>query len=199
MTEEEFYEKIPEWIKHEYDKWNNITALAYFCHKYESKHGVKFRLVRSRNGPSNGKESADFARLFRILAPEDYSMMDSEEKAKIRRDVYLKIYNYINWVFDYKFRRGDKSVTGTRLFLIPAMINEFERMYSAFLSKQKSLTGIERLIDWCKKEVPEIFNSHQLERVNDLKMIEKYVKMYDLNKSSAEYKVMQKAMELELL
>lgn len=199
MTEEEFYENIPEWIKTSYDKWTHITLLGYFCHKYQSKHGVKFRLVRSRKGPTAGKESADFARLFRLLAPENYSDLSSSAKALIRTEVNLKIYNYINWMFDFKFRRGERSVTGTQIFLIPAMINEFERMYAAYLVKQKSRTGIEKLIDWCKKETPEIFLIHQLERINDLKIIEKYVKMYDLELNSPEARVIKKALELELL
>ena len=81
------------------------------------------------------KESRDFARLFKVLAPEGYEDLPANDKKEVKKEVILKIYNYINWMFDYKFRRGDKSVTGTQIFLLPSMINEFERMYSDYMIK----------------------------------------------------------------
>lgn len=199
MTEEEFYSKIPEWIEHDWERWNHITCLAYFCHKYELKNKVRFRLVRSFKGPTNGKESRDFSKLFETLAPENYKSLSAEEKNRIRTDIYRKIYNYINWMFDYKFRSGEKSVTGTRIFLIPALINEFERMYSSFLRKKDKQTKIEELISWCKENAPEIFDAHQLEQVKDLKMIKKYADSYSLDPNSLERIVLNKAKTMELI
>ena len=146
MNQEEFYQKIPDWISKPKSTWNHITLMAYFCHKYQSVNGVRFRLVRWNRDPGKGKESRDFSRLFKTLAPEDYPSLSKEEKAIKKEEVVVKIYNYINWMFDYKFRRGEKSVTGTQLFLMPAMINEFERMYSDFLRKKQSDKGIIELL-----------------------------------------------------
>lgn len=199
MTEEEFYNNISGWIEVEIETWTHITMMAYFCHKYEKANGVRFRLVRSRKGPTMGKEAKDFAELFRTLAPESYQNLSSLEKKTIRGEINKKIYNYINWMFDYKFRSGNKSVTGTRIFLIPSMINEFERMYSKFLQKQTSKDGLSKLLDWCNQEAQGIFINHQLERVEDLKMIHRYIEMYSLDTNSLEVKVLNKARDLGLL
>lgn len=199
MTEKEFYEKIPEWISQDISRWNHITLLAYFCHKYEKKNGVKFRLVRAKKGPTMGKEAADFAKLFRTLSPEDYNDLSSDEKSKVRIKINKKIYNYINWMFDYKFRRGEQSVNGTKLFLIPSIIVEFERMYSSYLNKQKNKNTFDTLTRWCKANIPEVYDTHQLDRPEDLKIIQRYADMYKLDDNSSELMVIKKAKELKLL
>ena len=153
MTQDEFYENIPEWISQDKSRWNHITLMAYFCHKYKEVNGVRFRLVRWKGDPGKGKESRDFSSLIKVLAPERYESLPKEEKEEVKSYVVLKIYNYINWMFDYKFRSGDKSVTGTGIFLMPSMINEFERMYSAFLTKDlKGLKFNPILNKWKKSD-----------------------------------------------
>jgi hypothetical protein len=199
ISEEDFFNNIEEWIKADISTWTHVTLLAYFCHKYEKKNGVKFRLVRAAKGPTLGKEAADFAKLFRTLAPENYKDLQKELKDKTRKDINMKIYNYINWMFDYKFRRGNQSVNGTRLFLTPSIIVEFERMYSSFLEKKGSENKFEKLISWCKKEAAEIFQMHQLEREDDLKMIARYAEMYNLDGTALERRVLQKASEIGLI
>lgn len=199
MNQEEFYQKIPEWIAQDRSRWNHITLMAYFCHKYELKNNVKFRLVKWNNDPGKGKESRDFSKLMETFLPENFKEMSIEDKKKYKNDVINKIYNYINWMFDYKFRSGDKSVTGTKLFLMPSMINEFERMYSSFLSKKTSKDKISLFIDEVKKEYPEIFELHQIDEPGDLKMLEKYIQSYSLPESSLEAKVLEKAKKMEIL
>lgn len=199
MNQDEFYEKIPEWISKPKDTWNHITLMAYFCHKYEDVHGARFRLVRWQTDPGKGKESRDFAKLFKTLAPENYSMLSSSEKKVVRTQVNAKIYNYINWIFDYKFRRGDKSVTGTKLFLLPSMINEFERMYSAFLLKKKSENKFEILLSWAKQELPAVLERHQMEYPEDIGMLRTYVKNYSLGDESVEVLLLKRAEELGLV
>lgn len=199
MKEDEFYEKISEWIEKDKSTWNHITYLAYFCYKYEEVNGVKFRLVRSRKGPTMGKEAADFAKLFKIFAPEDYDSLSSEEKKRVRKDLTWKIYNYINWMFDYKFRRGIQSVNGTRIFHTPSIIVEFERMYNAYIKKKDGRNKMDALIDWCKKNVPDIFDFHQLEEVGDLEMLKGYAESYSLDEDSKEIIVINKAKELGLI
>jgi hypothetical protein len=199
MTEREFYNKIPEWIEHDWERWNHITCLAYFCHKYEQVNDVKFRLVRSKNGPTLGKEARDFSKLFQMLAPEDYKMMSGDKKKDVRVSVCKEIYNFINWMFDYKFRSGHKSVNGTRIFLVPSIVNEFERMYKSFLAKKDSEDKMGNLISWCNKNAAEIFDSHQIEEVKDLSMLRKYADMYSLGASSIERLVLRKAEEMGLI
>lgn len=199
MSEEEFYSNIDKWISDDKSKWTHITLLAYFCKKYEEKNGVKFRLVRAKKGPTMGKEAADFAKLFRTLAPENYKSLPKDKKQEVRYAVNMKIYNFINWMFDYKFRSGDKSVNGTKLFLVPSIINDFERMYQRYLDKKTSASKINLLIDWCRKEASEIFEQHQLSRPDDVGLIKRYADMYGLDEHSIERKVLAKAKEVGLI
>ena len=199
MTQDEFYEKIPEWISKPKASWNHITLMAYFCHKYTEINGVRFRLVRWSSDPGKGKESRDFSKLFKTFAPEGYSHLSSDKKKIVKKDVIIKVYNYINWMFDFKFRRGDKSVTGTRIFLLPSMINEFERMYSSFVQKNKSKDKMNILVEWAKGNLPEIFGLHQVEETGDLRMIERYHKTYMLPSESPESILLKKAREMELI
>jgi len=199
MNQEEFFAKIPGWIDKPKNTWNHITLMAYFCHKYEQKNMVRFRLVRWKSDPGKGKESRDFSKLFKLLAPEDYASLPKGKKSEIKEEVTVKIYNYINWMFDYKFRSGQKSVTGTQLFLMPSMINEFERMYSDFLEKKNTKNSFANLVSWAKESIPNIFESHELEDVGDIKMLRKYAASYSLDKNSDELILIAKAVEMSLL
>jgi len=199
MNEEQFYNSSKKWLDADIGTWTHITMLAHFCQKYEDSNGVRFRLIRARKGPTMGKEAADFAKLFRTLAPEDYKDFDKSKKNIIRREINLKIYNYINWMFDYKFRRGSQSVNGTRIFLVASIINDFERMYEKYLKTKTSKSKIDKLIAWCKEEASEIFDSHQLNIEGDIRMIEQYAKMYSLNNESIEKRVLSKASEIGLI
>lgn len=197
MTEEDFYSSIQEWIKADVSSWNHITILAYFCFKYEKATKTQFRLVRSKKGPISTKESADFAKLFAIFAPENYKDLSSDEKAKIRPGVNKKIYNYINWMFDYKFRAG--NINGTRAFLAPALLNEYERMYARKLKEWQNKNTIDALIKWCKENAPNILDTHQLEKTEDLRLIKRYADMYNLPITSPERTVLHKAESLGLI
>lgn len=199
MNQEEFYKKVPEWISKPKSSWNHITLMAYFCHKYEMTHGVRFRLVRWKTDPGKGKESRDFSRLFKVFAPEDYAELKPSEKKILREKVNMKIYNYINWMFDYKFRRGDRSVTGTQIFLLPSMINEFERLYASFLSKKNTDKQIDVLLDWARDNISGIFDNHQLDDIEDIKMLKKYRDFYNLDEKSVEAIMISKAIELGVL
>ncbi len=199
MNQEEFYQKIPDWISHEKSRWNHITLMAYFCHKYEQKNKVRFRLVKWNADPGKGKESRDFAKLVKLFLPENFDDLSPNEKVESKVFVVQKIYNYINWMFDYKFRSGDKSVTGTNLFLMPSMINEFERMYSSFVQKNLKKDKMESFLDLLKVNYSQIFDSHQIEEIGDLKMLEKYILNYNLPASSIESIVVSKAKEMEVI
>ena len=192
MTQDEFYEKIPEWISKPKDSWNHITLMAYFCHKYTKVNKARFRLVKWDSDPGKGKESRDFSKLFKTFAPEGYSGFRLDRKQSAKKEVIIKVYNYINWMFDFKFRRGDKSVTGTRIFLMPSMINEFERMYSSFVEKNKNKDKMAILVEWAKSNLPEIFGLHQVEEAGDLRMIKRYCDTYTLSVEAPESILLRK-------
>jgi hypothetical protein len=150
------------------------------------KNGVRFRLVRWKEDPGKGKESRDMAKLFKTFAPENWESLSKNDKDAEKLKIIMKIYNYINWMFDYKFRSGDRSVTGTQLFLMPSIINEFERMYSKYLATNNGTAKMKELILWAKENVPEIFGLHELEEKRDVQMIEKYAELYHLDDLSPE-------------
>ncbi len=199
MTETEFFANAPKWIQDDISNWNHFTLLAYFCHKYEKKHGVRFHLVRSAKGVELSKESADFAKLFKMMAPENYAKLDKDERFEIRKQTNIRIKNFINWAFDFKFRSGAKSINGTRFFLAHNIINEFERDYNKYLAKNGKLQKWEMLITWCKQEANDVFQYHQLANMNDLEFLHNYVKQYKLDETYVEGKVIKKAEELGLI
>jgi hypothetical protein len=199
MTRNEFYELTEEWISKDKESWNHVTLMAYFYYKYKQKTGVNFIPASWKSNPALTKECRDFSKLFKIWAPSCYDLLDVESKSKSRFSVNQKIFNYINWMFDYKFRYGGKVVTGTGIFLNHNMLNEFEVMYNTHLSKNKESHGIATLIEWAKIHAPTVLDSHQLERVEDLGMISRYVQMYQLDTSAPEHKLISKAKELKLI
>lgn len=199
MTEQEFFSKIPQWLDTDIEEWSHITLLGYFCWKYKKKHGVDFRLVRSKKGVELSKESADFAKLFRTLAPENYTDLPKEQKKQVRREINLKIKNYINWCFDYKYRYGDKSINGTRLFLVTSMINEFERMYNKYLEKKKNDDLFSIYLNWCKENTKEVFNIIELNSKEDIKYLKRYIEQYEYKGHEPEIIALNKAKELGLV
>lgn len=197
MTNEEFFSNIDDWISAPKSNWNHITCLAYFCKKYEQANGVVFRLVPGKKGPTLGKEAADFAKLVRMFYPENMDELSPKFKESAKQETMVKIYNYINWMFDYKFRNNLGSVNGTRFFHIPAIIVEFERMYAKVLKSRGATTTFSDFLSWCKENAPQIFERHQLESKQDLEMIKAYTEFSP--NATEEIKVLQKANELGIL
>lgn len=199
MTEQEFHNKIEEWISQDISRWNHITLLAYFCWKYEKANGIPFRLVRAKKGPTMGKEARDFSRLFERLAPEDYKSLGKEEKKAVKIETNVKIKNFINWVFDYKFRGKASSVNGTGFFLLYNLINEFERMYNLQLKKISNKQKLEELFKWCRENNSAVLGKFEIESVDDIKIVCKYAEQYSLGEDSHEVKFIVQAKKLELV
>ena len=199
MTRNEFYQKIEEWILNPKEKWNHMTLMAYFYHKYKIRTGTNFYPATWNGNPALTKESRDFSKLFKLFAVDNYKNISQARKAEEKKGVNQKIYNYINWMFDYKFRYGRKAVTGTGIFLNNNMLNEFEVMYNSHIQKAQEKDGIGSLIKWAEENAPNVLSNHQLERIEDLAMIEKYIGMYSLKDDSDEYKLISRAKEVSLI
>jgi hypothetical protein len=172
MTEEELYEKIPKWIESDKKSWNIVTFFAYFLRKYENKNGVKFRITKSRNGPLSSKEMRDFSRLFEKLAPEDYSSLPKEERESIKELTNIKLFNYINWMFDYKFRMPGTSPDGTQIFFSPSYLNHFERMYADAMKKKSKKSTFEDFLAEISKIEPKFLDNNECTSEQDLMMIQ---------------------------
>jgi hypothetical protein len=199
MTLDELYSKIPTWIEKDKSEWNHLTLLAYFCYKYKQKHNVRFIFASWKGDLAKTKECKDISKVYKKFLHESYASMKGAAKKEERTRVIYKVYNYINWMFDYKFRSGDRSVTGTKIFQTPSMINEFERLYSAYLSKKKNTSKLDAFKAFVSSEYPDIFSSHQFNDVNDIKIFKRYVQGYNLSKNSDHYKVISKAESMGLI
>lgn len=197
MTEEEFYQKIPSWIGADRPSWNHITLFAYFCSKYEKKTGVRFKMVRSKSGPTSTKETKDFSKLIKIFCPDNIDKLSDEKKAELKLAAINKIYNYINWMFDYKFRHAP-AVSGSQVFLVPSILNEFERMYAAHLSSKKSESKISDFIIWIKSKHPESLNKFELETKEDISLFVKYAENRK-NPDIVTTSILEKIKEMNLL
>lgn len=200
MTKQEFYNQIEEWISAPKEKWNHVTLVAYFYHKYYQRNGIQFTPARWSGNPASSKECRDMSRIFNTFAVDNYKELSSEEKRKERAKVNKKIYNYINWMFDYKHRYGDKGkAVTTQFFLSPYALNEFQVMYNRAMKKRSSKSKIEQLVSWCKNEMPELLEIHQIDKADDIKLIDKYADMYHLSDSSNERRLVNKASAMGII
>lgn len=200
MTKEQFYNIIEEWVSKPRDTWNHVTLVAYFYKKYKEKNGINFTPSSWRGNPASSKECRDIKKLFDLFSPNDYEELGKEKKLEVKSEIYNKIYNYINWMFDYKYRQADKSMAiTTQFFLSPYNLNQFQIMYNNAMSKKKDLNKIDILLKWCKDELPDILDNHQIAKPDDLLLINKYADSYNLNDFSSERKVLKKAKELGLI
>lgn len=198
MTQDEFLEKCEDWISKDRDTWTHITLLSYFCYKYRQKNGVKFRFARWGGAPAKTKESRDFSKIIKAFLPEDFDELSKESKKTLKRNAMSKTYNYINWMFDYKFRTADKSITGTGLFLNHNMMNEFEVMWFKHQQKKKSESGFNSLKLWISDNHPEFLNSYDFEDEKDFKMILAFIEANNFSKDSQESAVLMKAKEMKI-
>ena len=196
---EEFYEKLDEWATVPPEEWNHMNIIAYFCYKYHKKHDIHFRLTKSKTGPISSKESKDFSKLFKELACDKYSELDQDEKRDERIRVNWAIFNYINWMFDYKFRSGVSSINSTAIFLNNGFLNEFDRMYKRHMQTKKVSNSFDDLMTWAKENTKEIFDRHQLMSADDLKMIKRYSDKYKLSDITDEKVLLAKASQMGLL
>lgn len=195
----DFYNKIPIWIKEPKEKWNHITLLAYFCYKYEKKYDVKYIPNKWKNGVGRSKESRDFGTLYKKFMKNLDGTPISLDKNITRAFSINKVYNYINWMFDYKFRQNGKVITSPGLFLNNNMLNEFEVMYNKHLNKKNNEDKFGQLISWCKEAIPEVLEFHQLDEPKDLIMIQKYLQVNKIGEDTSESKLIKKAKEFRLI
>lgn len=154
-------------------------------------------MVRSKAGPTSTKETRDFAKIVKGFCSDGWDQISEDLKAEEKSFALNKAYNYINWMFDYKYRNSP-AVSGSQVFLVPSVMNEFERMYAAHLIAKKSESGIESLTAWISKNYPEALDRYQLETKEDLALFAKYV----INQRSPNEecrKILEKIKEIKIL
>jgi len=195
MKISEFREVSKDWILKPKDTWNHITILAYFYNKYYNSYGAYFKFASWKGQPTKTKECRDLSNLLKKFYSEDHSFMNKQEKKQDKINAINKCYNYINWIFDYKFKQRQYYVTGTMIFLKPSLINEFERMYKAFLSKKKKETNFIEIKKWIQSNHPDFLESYSFEDEKDLKIICEFLEE-NFKPEDSEYIISKKIKEM---
>lgn len=181
MNIDEFHSSKESWVSKEKKSWNIVTFVSYFCIKYENLYGVRYRFSRWSGNPALTKEGKDFSKLLKEY--NDSGLEPLEAK--------MKLYNYINWAFDFKGRRGT-NINSSGLLYHHSFINEFEKKYSSFVNSQKNKFGISSLIDWCTDNAPSIKKNYDLKTDKDLIFIQEMLSM-DGMENSDEYRLIEEA------
>lgn len=198
MNQSEFLDKAAVWIEADKSSWTHITLLAYFCYRYKERNGVSFRFARWGGHPAKTKESRDFSRLIKAFLPEDFDNLTKENQKDAKKKSISKSYNYINWIFDYKFRTNDKSVTGTGIFLNHNIMNHFERMWFNHQNKKKKESKLNSFVSWIKSNHPSFLDNYDFEDEKDLGIVLSFIEGNGFDESTSEFLVYKKAKELGL-
>ena len=195
MKISDFKEISKEWILKPKDTWNHITILAYFYNKYYNSYGAYFKFANWKGQPAKTKECRDLSKLLKKFYSEDFSYFTKKEQKLDKINAIKKCYNYINWIFDYKFKQRQYYVTGTLIFLKPSLINEFERMYKAFLFKKQKVSNIKTIKSWLLKDHPEFLDNYSFEDEKDLKIICEFIQA-NFKEGDSEYTISNKIKEM---
>lgn len=183
----EFHSSKKAWVEKPRSSWNIVTFVSYFCIKYENLYGTVYRFSSWKGNPALTKEGRDFSKILKSFSEEGLSNEESKRK----------LYNYINWSFDFKGSRG-VQINSTGLLANHTFRNQFEKMYSSYQNKAKSKTGIETLIEWCKSDNEYIIQNYDLKDQKDIIFISKMVEEYGML-DSPEKQLVEKAKSLGLL
>jgi len=187
MNLQEFHSSKQAWVAKEKKSWNIVTFVSYFCIKYKELYGVDYRFSRWSGNPALTKEGRDFSKLLKEYKESGLEPLDAK----------MKLYNYINWSFDYKGRRGT-NINSSGLLYHHAFINEFEKKYAAFINSKKNKHGISSLLDWSITNAPSISKNYDIKSDKDLVFIEEMLKMGGMEGSDEE-KIIEEAKSRGLL
>jgi len=179
MTLEDFYQKCEEWTLKDKSSWNHVTLMAYFVCKYRKTYGVRYKMTRWKNNPAKSKESLDMSRLMKQFKVFENGWEDSN------KNTILKCYNYINWIFDRKFKHQSK-VNSTGLLLNHTLINEFEKLFSKKMKEFNNKNIVLSLNKWIAENVSEISDDYEFNDLNDVGIFINYYNANNFGKEDQE-------------
>jgi len=168
MTLDYIYKNAEKWISEDKEKWNHITFLAYYLVKYRTNYGVFYRFNRWKDHPAKTKECKDILRLIKEFKGGLNMIGETSDKS-----VNVKLYNYMNWIFDKKFRKP-KMVTGTGIFLKSNLINEFEILYMRKVNERRNSNSISILKQWLEQNAPSILEDYSINDKNDINIFKNF-------------------------
>lgn len=188
MKLSEFHKSKEAWINKPRKSWNIVTFVSHFCIKYEKLYNVSYIFSSWRGNPALTKEGRDFSMILKVFT-------DQQDLSKI--EAKTKLYNYINWSFDFKGKRNC-NINSTGLLRHNAFMNEFEKAYSKYVNKKKNDLGMSGLIAWCKGNNGTILENYELKSDRDLEFIREMVIQYKLE-SGPEKDLIDMAKEMGIL
>lgn len=157
---QKFYQEYMSYYQNK-DNWDNkkhhvVCVLGFFMHMYEKRYGTKYVLVPKNPNVFGNKEIKDIWELLGAFDGNAHSVR-----------------KYLYWLF----KRGlNSNVTITHFGYVntPGLI----RKYNLYASKKHVLKRESKLpskfIEWCKENVPSIFDDYTLETMNDLGALHVY-------------------------
>ena len=175
MKIQEFHINKYNWVTQEKAKWNVVTFVSYFCVKYKERYSVEYRFSGWRGNPALTKEGRDISKILK----------EYKDSGLSKEDANKKLYNYINWSFDFKAKRG-VNINSTGLLYNHVFFNEFEKAYFKFLKKARNKVDLDDLKKWCEDNAPSIIENYSLETRQDLEFIEKMLSLSDMSGSEEE-------------
>jgi len=167
------------------EKWDRLSdglscVVGFFCYFYEEFYGEPFAFSYQSVKPYTDK---DFMMARRILA-----MFDGNAR---------EIKTYIRWVFAKKIKTPKYGIQGLGFFSMQKFVNEYKQAKA----RAKRITRFGPLpksfVNWCKENVPEIFESQELNSWNDLNGVVSVVKNY--GKEGPEWCIAKEAVKIGML
>lgn len=185
LTWKKFYDeylhlyKVKENWENEKDKISCILGL--FCFKYHERFNTPYIFVPSNINPYTSKEGRD-ARNLLITFENDAT----------------KVRKYIVWLFTKKFNKNT-AITSFGYICTPALIREYNLKEASKNILQRHSKLPASFLEWCRINVPEIFETYTLESMNDLGGLISMYASYKLGQESQEFIVLEQAKKINLI
>ncbi len=183
LTWKKFYEEYLQLFntKSNWDEKKHQVSciIGFFCYMYKEKYKTDYTFVPANPNPYGAKECRDSWALLASFGGNAH-----------------EVRKYIYWLF----KQGINSNTQITHF---GYINTagLIRKYKLYAMRKNTFTRASKLpqdfIDWCRLNVPEIFDNYTLNTMNDLAAMIGYTKNYGVTNS--EEKVMSAAKQFGLI
>jgi len=166
------------------ENWSNkkhqiSCVIGFFCFCYKQFYGVDYIFVPQNINPYSCKECRDA-----ILILKAFSSADIARK-------------YIYWFFN-KFLHSSIEISSLGYLNSPSIVRKYNLYRARNQSLRRSSSLPPQLIEWCKNNIPEIFNMYSLDTMNDLGGLLKYYNS-NSNLGTPERVLISKAKEMKLI
>jgi len=179
-----FLSSIHTYSQHPPEKWTVLSLLSYFVVKYQQVNGVEYVFSHTKKGPTNSREMKAAAKIWEMFDKGRLKTYKTkEEKLQYSEQLVDVLKAYIDWAFNVKMKNRAINITGLGIFAVPNFMNEFLQ----WRKKQKTARGNrlpQSFINWINVSALDILKTQQVETYDDIKMLEKYIKAYGLDKNS---------------